>query len=93
MAADPLLALQQHFESEYGKLELPKQSKKRKRNATAVDPGPKPTPRPGEEEDGEWKGIENGIPENIGEPEVITFHDSSSLIEDVVGGSYRSFMV
>jgi len=93
MAADPLLALQQHFESEYGKLELPKQSKKRKRNATAVDPAPKPTPTTEEDQDREWKGIENPVLENVREPEVVTFHDSTSINEDVVGGSYRAFMV
>jgi hypothetical protein len=91
MTGDPLIALHRHFEEQYGTLSIPRlKSKKRKRHQVeeevqkedqAVDSAQ------------EWFGIQdNPIPKGP-DPQVISFTESTDIIEEEDATSYKSFMV
>lgn len=86
MTEDALLALQRHFEEQYGKLEIFGRKKKRKRTEEEER-------RREEVEDSEdeWGGIQD---ESVSQqdPKVVEYKDTAS-IDEVDTKSYNSFMV
>jgi hypothetical protein len=99
MSEAPLLALQRHFEEQYGKLNLPGlRGKKRKRGHVRPEPElPKEQATNSEEE---WQGINGDAsdddtddPPSVAGPEVVSFTETAEITEDAEVVSYKSFMV
>jgi hypothetical protein len=86
MTEDALLALQRHFEEQYGKLEIPGARKKKRKRTEEEE-------RPKEEVDSEdeWGGIQDGSISQP-DPKVVEYKDTVS-IDEVDTKSYKSFMV
>jgi len=90
MTGDPLVALQRHFEEQYGKLELRgSKTKKRKRGQTDSEPQEEVV-----ESEEEWLGL-GGEELNACTPEatVITFTEHQEVIEEPPVTMNKSFMV
>ncbi len=90
---DPLLALQRHFEEQYGSIDIPKnKSKKRKRSHVQTEV----EKEQGYESEEEWQGIQDTavIVEPTIAPVVVEFTETSDVVEDepeII--SKKSFMV
>jgi len=83
---DALLALQRHFEEQYGKLEMPEvRRRKRKRNEETEPPKQQPI-----ESDEGWGGIQNKVAQP--NPEVVEFKETQKT-DTLDTKSYKSFMV
>ena len=89
MTDDPLTALQQYFEKEYGEIEVGVRKKKRKRNRFEVEPRVEIV----NESEEEWQGIQTvENPQSTVEPQIISFTETTEATEDEVA-PYKSFMV
>jgi len=89
MVEDALVALQLHFEGQYGKLELPGlRRKKRKRDQI----GPEPKEEVAVEVEEEWLGLDND-PVATTEPTVVTFTEIEGDVEEAPITASRSFLV
>lgn len=89
---DPLLALQRHFEEQYGTIDVPKsRSKKRKRGHTEEEAEEEQVP----ESEEEWRGIQDAYDasESSRAPLVIEFRETGEVIEEPELVSKKSFMV
>jgi len=83
---DALLALQRHFEEQYGKLEMSEVNRrKRKRKEEAA-----PSKQDLIESDEEWEGIQNSVSQP--HPQVVEFKETQKT-DTVDTKSYKSFMV
>jgi hypothetical protein len=99
MTEDPLLALQRHFEEQYGKVNLPGlRGKKRKRGT--VEPEPEPEKEQATDSEGEWQGIKDDNSNDdsddcpsVAGPEVVSFTETTEIAEDAEVVSYKLFMV
>lgn len=90
MADDPLTALQQHFEGQYGKLELPG-SRKKKRKRGQIDPKPKEEVSVEFEE--EWLGMDDDPVTATTEATIITFTEIEGDVEETPIQTSKSFLV
>ena len=92
---DPLLALQRHFEEQYGTIDIPKsKSKKRKRGRTDEDVPKEQVP----ESEEEWQGIQDTPPEDSRPsttgPVVVEFRETGEEeLEEPEIVSKKAFMV
>jgi len=92
---DPLLALQRHFEEQYGTIDIPKsKSKKRKRGHTEKEVAKEQVP----ESEEEWQGIQDTPPEDsrpsTAGPMVVEFRETGEEeLEEPEIVSKKAFMV
>jgi hypothetical protein len=91
MMDDALSALQQHFEEQYGKLEIPGSTGKKRKRRHVVEE------RHEEEKavnsDEEWHGIQDDPVDTGPSPQVFSFTDSTGIVEEEDLTLYKSFMV
>jgi hypothetical protein len=87
MTEDALLALQRHFEEQYGKLEMPGTRKKKRKRTEEEE---RPEEKVADSED-EWGGIQDDSVLQQ-DPKVVEYKDTTS-IDEVDTKSYKSFMV
>lgn len=88
MTEDGLLALQRHFEEQYGKLEIPGVKRKNKRKRTGETEPPTEETADWEQE---WGGIGDDKASNP-DPKVVEFKETQET-DQVDKKSYKSFMV
>ena len=90
MTGDPLVALHRHFEEQYGTLRIPGLKRKRKHHQVEEEVQKEDQAVDSAEE---WFGIQdNPIPKGPA-PQVISFSESTDIIEEEHATSYKSFMV
>ena len=83
---DALLALQRHFEEQYGKLEMSEVKRRKRKQKEETEP-PKQEQT---ESDEEWGGIQNTASQP--DPQVVEFKEAQKT-DTLDTKSYRSFMV